>query len=168
MNYHDTHADEEALTAELEAAFRPLRVLVCGGRSFASWPAAGTIWRPTATERFAAYGLFSILDGLLDDAITSMRSMELVHGDCPRGADAIAAHWAASHPEVQVETHPADWDRFGRAAGPIRNQAMVDSLDPTDPHHLVVAAWDRSSRGTASTVAAARKRGLSVLEVVVA
>ncbi len=48
----------------------------------------------------------------------------LVHGGCPRGADRIAdilgRRWGG-----QVETHPADWDRYGRGAGMRRNADMV-------------------------------------------
>jgi hypothetical protein len=50
----------------------------------------------------------------------------IVHGACPRGADAIAAAWAARTPGVTVEPHPADWKRHGRAAGHIRNREMAD------------------------------------------
>ena len=39
----------------------------------------------------------------------------LVHGACPRGADAIAAAYAACTPGYQIEAHPADWHRYGRA-----------------------------------------------------
>lgn len=47
----------------------------------------------------------------------------LVHGNA-RGADRIAADiWHSWG--LTTEAHPADWDRFGRAAGPARNQAMV-------------------------------------------
>ncbi len=41
----------------------------------------------------------------------------LVHGACPRGADAIAAAYAVRTPGYQIEAHPADWHRYGRAAG---------------------------------------------------
>lgn len=48
----------------------------------------------------------------------------LVHGNA-RGADRLAAEiWRGWG--LPTEEHRADWDRFGRAAGPIRNQAMVD------------------------------------------
>lgn len=48
----------------------------------------------------------------------------LVHGDCPRGADEMAARlWQRFH--GVTEAWPADWDAHGRAAGPIRNQEMV-------------------------------------------
>lgn len=50
----------------------------------------------------------------------------VVHGDCPTGADRMAADYAAGILGVTVEAHPADWATHGRAAGPLRNQAMVD------------------------------------------
>ena len=49
----------------------------------------------------------------------------LVHGACPRGADAIAAAYAARTPGYQIEAHPADWRRYGRAAGYRRNAEMI-------------------------------------------
>lgn len=48
----------------------------------------------------------------------------VVHGACPRGADAIADAWC-HQVGVQVERHAADWQRHGRSAGPRRNAAMV-------------------------------------------
>lgn len=48
----------------------------------------------------------------------------LVHGDAP-GADTIAAGVAEKY-GIITEPHPADWKNKHRAAGPIRNQEMVD------------------------------------------
>lgn len=48
----------------------------------------------------------------------------IVHGACPTGADAMAAEWADDY-GVQAEPHPADWDAYGKAAGPRRNAEMV-------------------------------------------
>lgn len=53
-------------------------------------------------------------------------SVTVVHGDCPYGgADTIAAEIANSL-SMEVESHPADWKGLGKAAGPIRNQEMVN------------------------------------------
>ena len=49
----------------------------------------------------------------------------LVHGACPHGADAIAAAYAARTPGYRIEAHPADWRRYGRAAGYRRNAEMI-------------------------------------------
>jgi hypothetical protein len=49
----------------------------------------------------------------------------LVHGACPRGADAIAADYASRTPGYRMEAHPADWQRHGRAAGQFRNATMI-------------------------------------------
>lgn len=48
----------------------------------------------------------------------------LVHGAC-RGADILAERVAAAW-QIPTEAHPADWDRHGRQAGPIRNRQMVE------------------------------------------
>jgi YspA, cpYpsA-related SLOG family len=49
----------------------------------------------------------------------------LVHGACPRVADAIAAAYAARTPGYRTEAHPADWGRYGRGAGYRRNAEMI-------------------------------------------
>lgn len=53
----------------------------------------------------------------------------IVHGDA-RGADRICGEWAAQHgiPEIKV---PAPWDLYGKSAGPVRNQWMLDFCRPT-------------------------------------
>ncbi len=48
----------------------------------------------------------------------------IVHGAHWAGADAIADD-VAQQLGLPVERHPADWNRFGRAAGPRRNEQMA-------------------------------------------
>lgn len=83
---------------------RTIRVLVCGGSDY--------------MDREL---LFSSLDFLLKKNPNIM----IVHG-VARGADRIAGEWAKAR-GVPVEEFPADWKKDGVAAGPIRNQRMMDS-----------------------------------------
>lgn len=74
-------------------------------------------------------------EDLVFDALSDLFESEIrfddftvIHGNA-RGADKIAGQWARSLKRygVHEEIHPADWDAHGKAAGPIRNQEMVDS-----------------------------------------
>lgn len=57
--------------------------------------------------------------------IKNPADVTLVSGACPRGADRIAEEHATMRGWT-VERYPADWTRYGRRAGFVRNQAMVD------------------------------------------
>lgn len=83
-----------------------------------------------------------------------------------RGTDRLAAQ-AADRLNVPVVPFPADWERYGRAAGPIRNQAMVAALVDYERlgEDVVVLAFHpdlAKSRGTADCVARAALAGLPV------
>jgi len=80
------------------------RYLVCGGRDFTDW---------------------QFMREKLKVLLKTDWMFILVHGDC-RGADRLAAGWAKAC-ELIVEAHPADWDTYGKKAGSIRNQEMLDS-----------------------------------------
>jgi hypothetical protein len=55
-------------------------------------------------------------------------SMVIMHGHCGKGGDEFADQWALNHqPRVPAIRWPADWKLHGKAAGMLRNRAMVDS-----------------------------------------
>ncbi len=83
----------------------------------------------------------------------------IVHGACRTGADAIADFYARAL-RFKIERYPADWKKHGRAAGPIRNREMVNSLRPG--RDIVLAFWDGESPGTLGTIELARDRGIAV------
>lgn len=61
----------------------------------------------------------------ISKAIASLGVTELRHGGC-RGADkAVATFVLHNFPHVRVNEYHADWKALGRAAGPIRNEAMM-------------------------------------------
>ena len=63
------------------------------------------------------------------DAVCT-KNTSLVFGDCPTGADAMALKYAEEH-KYPYKMYTADWKKYGKAAGPIRNQCMVDTEKPT-------------------------------------
>lgn len=82
----------------------------------------------------------------------------IVHGDCPTGADALAQKWAESQPDIKVERYPADWNQYGKSAGPRRNQQMVDlGAD------ICIAFPLSTSRGTRDCMRKAKTAGIPVL-----
>ena len=76
-----------------------------------------------------------------------------------RGVDSIAEDWAVVH-WVQHKIYPADWAAHGHAAGPIRNQQMLDEGAPVD---MVVAF--PGGKGTADMVRRASAAKIATLEI---
>ena len=58
-----------------------------------------------------------------------------------RGADTLGKRWAEEN-QIPVTEFPAEWDKFGKSAGPRRNKQMADHADA-----LIVFIWD-NSRGS--------------------
>lgn len=88
----------------------------------------------------------------LDRLAVELRVTEIVHG-CASGADLCAEKWAANR-LIPTTTFRPDWQRHGRAAGPIRNRAMAEYAD-------ALVAFP-GGRGTADMVRQAKERGLTV------
>ena len=72
-----------------------------------------------------------------------------------RGADLLGKRWAMEH-RIPIHKFPADWVRFGKSAGPKRNQQMADHAT-----HLV-AFWDGRSSGTKDMIDRATTAGLQI------
>ena len=114
-----------------------MRVLVCGGRDYTNEDV-----------------VFWHIDNLLDMG----RSLTIIEGGA-RGADALAARFAdRNHLQCGHEQYKANWTKYGKAAGGIRNQEMLDSgVD------LVLAF--PGGRGTADMVRRAKAAGVEVREI---
>ncbi len=114
-----------------------MRVLVCGGRGFTDLGAVFTgLWR-----------------------IHDKKPISLVIEGGAKGADRSAHDWA-EHVGVPTIRFRADWKRLGPAAGPIRNQRMLDEGKPD----LVVAF--PGGKGTANMKELAKKAGVEVVEAI--
>ena len=83
------------------------------------------------------------------------KTADLIISGGADGVDTLAERYADAHKISKLVLRP-NYARYGRAAPLRRNEQMVDICD------AVIAVWDGLSRGTAHTVAYARKRGKSV------
>lgn len=109
-----------------------MKALVCGGRDYNNW-----------------FVFCNVLDYFQPDVIISGMA---------KGADTLAVRYAEEF-HIPLEKYPAEWDKHGKAAGPIRNQRMLDEGKPD----LVIAFPGR--RGTADMVRRAKAAGVKVEEI---
>lgn len=61
----------------------------------------------------------------MDEQRAALRITAVVNGRAPRGVDQFVHEWCEDC-GVPERPYPADWDTHGEAAGPIRNQTMID------------------------------------------
>lgn len=111
-----------------------MKILVCGGRTYDDAEKVDEILSPYLVE---------------DD-------LYIIEGGA-RGADTLAFIWAANHDVVCV-TVEANWSKYKKAAGHIRNSWMLE----LNPDLVVVFP---GGKGTANMVEQAREKGVDVIEV---
>lgn len=101
-------------------------LLVCGCRD---WTDAALIEKSVADIKESMW-------------LTRQVTVTVIHGGAI-GADTLAttAAWKLG---LEVFIYPAEWKQHGKAAGPIRNQQMIDLGKPSN----ALAFWDGKSRGT--------------------
>lgn len=103
-----------------------------------------------------------LLEDWLDDVAQHEPIMLLVVGDCPTGADAQAWEWAGHHGVERIQ-YRANWDLYGKAAGPKRNRAMVDEESPD--LCLAFLKEGAGNRGTWQCAGYAKDQGVPVVEI---
>ncbi|QIV65809.1 hypothetical protein Cp1R7AA1_125 [Mesorhizobium phage Cp1R7A-A1] len=118
-------------------------------------PGMGIVVAGTGGRKFVNYGL---LAESMDIVRTCLNIRFVSHGDAP-GADRLFGLWARSR-RIAERKLPADWDNDGNAAGPIRNQMLLDSF----PRPNVVVAMPGGS-GTADMVCRSNQQGFPVLDI---
>ncbi len=118
-------------------SFYPQRkILVCGGREYCDW---------------------RNVDRTLKFFTSNLDNPVIIQGGA-KGADFLAKAWAIYN-EIDWQEYPANWTKHGKAAGPIRNQQMLDEGKPD----LVIAF--PGDTGTADMVKRAKEAGVRVVEI---
>lgn len=123
-----------------------MKVLVCGGRDYMD-----------------KGQLYLILDGLhltygVDLVVEGGQRTRNDEGDIVGGADYWANQWADSR-RVRCVTEKADWDKHGKAAGPIRNRRQLFKHLPDK-----VVAF-KGGRGTTDMMRQAVEAGFTVKKI---
>lgn len=118
-----------------------MRLLVCGGRDFQDSPK-----------------VFQLICDELDWHDVALDCPHTIISGAARGVDTLAYNWAETY-GVPIEEYPADWEKYGKGAGHIRNQQMLDEGKPDK----VLAI--QGGKGTADMVRRARKANIPVQEV---
>lgn len=110
-----------------------MRLIIAGGRNFEDWD------------------LFEeVMGQFKPDNIEAVLS-----GHCSTGADKMGERWAKRH-GIPVELYPAQWDKYGKKAGFMRNNEMAADAD------ALMAFWDGVSPGTGMMIKLAREQELKV------
>ena len=125
-----------------------MRVLVCGGRDYGD---RACVWR-VLSELHRQEPITLVIHGACSVPTVRNRPGEL------SGADRWAEEWAAAN-EIDYVGCPARWRRSRNAAGPLRNQRMLDEHRPD-----YVLAFPGGT-GTADMVSQAKAAHVEVVEV---
>ncbi len=99
---------------------------------------------------------YELLKEKCDNILSAKRkdSNIVILSGTAKGADRLGERYAREQGFL-LRRFPADWDKDGNKAGPIRNAKMADNAD------ALIAFWDGTSRGTAHMIMTAKEKGLA-------
>lgn len=123
---------------ENPVVFNEIRIIVAGTRTFSN---------------------YELLENELNDFISELhqkypdKQVVMITG-AAKGADQLGSLYARNH-SIPLKEFPADWNTYGRSAGPIRNQQMLDYALHGVP--ALIVFWDGKSRGTKNIISIAKR-----------
>ena len=110
-----------------------MKVIIAGGRDFDD---------------------YNMLKAACNWALSKLINIEIVSGGA-KGADSLGEKYA-SESGYSCKTFPADWEKYGRAAGYKRNSEMAKYAN------CLIAFWDGKSKGTQHMINIAKNNGLQI------
>jgi ABC-type enterochelin transport system substrate-binding protein len=110
-----------------------LKVIIAGGRDFKN---------------------YELLKEKCQKILANQKEVIIISGGA-NGADKLGEQYAQEYGH-KVEKFLADWDKFGKSAGYIRNKEMADNAD------ALIAFWDGVSKGTKHMIDLAKEKELKI------
>jgi len=111
-----------------------MKLIIAGGRNFTN---------------------YQKLKQTCDHLLQNQTNIEIVSGAYYKGADKLGEQYAKER-GYKITQFPANWNKYGKAAGPKRNQQMANYAD------ALIAFWDGKSKGTKNMIDLAKQGGLKV------
>lgn len=128
---------------------KPTRVLICGGRDYNNKEYFTKTLHRICEERGWNHEP--------DQYGNTLPNIHIIHGGA-KGADSLADDFAVVN-WTGLTVFPAEWDKYGQAAGAIRNKQMLVEGKPD-----IVIAFP-GGRGTAHMCQIAKRAGIKVIKV---
>ena len=111
------------------------RVIICGSRKFTN---------------------YNLLKLSLDRYFDNTEGVVILSGDA-NGADKLGEQYAEWR-HIPIEHYPADWDRYGKRAGMMRNLEMSEDADEC----VAFIAKGCESKGTRNMISIMKRKGKKV------
>lgn len=130
------------------SSLNEIRIIVAGTRTFSD---------------------YELLRNKLDDFISKLKQkypdkQVVIITGAAKGADQLGSFYARNH-NIPLKEFQADWTTYGKAAGPIRNQQMLDYALHEIP--VLIVFWDGESRGTKNMMNIAKRHNVQTETVLI-
>ena len=116
---------------------RPLYVIIAGGRDFCD---------------------YELLKVNMDVLVTYFTDVTIISGTA-MGADRLGEMYAKEK-GYDLKRCPANWNKYGKGAGYIRNSEMADLIVNNNMNGICVCFWNGESRGTKHMIDIAKNKNI--------
>ena len=110
------------------------KVIIAGGRDFSD---------------------YDLLKVKMNRILSNITDEIVVISGTARGADSLGEKYATEM-GYKLEQYPANWNKYGKRAGYLRNEQMADVA------HACVCFWDSKSKGTKHMIDLANEKKLKL------
>lgn len=115
--------------------FNEVRLIIAGGRDFSNYK---------MLSEYTDHFINTVIQASIETGYFKTNKIIIVSGHA-RGADALGERYAKER-GYELKTFPADWNKYGKSAGYIRNKQM------SKYGNSLIAFWDGKSKGTSHMI----------------